>query len=170
MQDTQSFVTLYEQQYPRIVAYARRRLGALADAEDCAEEVFRLAWEQPTTPSVGWLFVTARNITYALHRADLRVADLAARLAAESATTVPDEDQGVLAALDQLPEGERELLMAFYWDDLGGTACAALLGCSVGAVWVRLTRARKHLKAVLLASGARPARVGVLPQPQGDLA
>jgi len=150
MQDSRSFVALYEAQYPRVVAYARRRLGRAPDAEDCAAEVFRLAWEQDRTPSVGWLFVTARNTVYALGRARVRSTDLVSRIAAEEATdgdNAPDDD--LLDALDQLPEADQELLKAFYWDDLSGGQCAALLGCSTGAVWVRLHRARQALKAVL---------------------
>jgi len=81
MPQASAFVELYRQQYPRIVAYARRRLGEMADAEDCASEVFRLAWQQPTVPAVGWLFVTAKNLVYAQYRASARSADLASRLA-----------------------------------------------------------------------------------------
>jgi DNA-directed RNA polymerase specialized sigma24 family protein len=37
------FVTLYTCEYPRIVAYARRRTGDPQSAEDVAAEVFRIA-------------------------------------------------------------------------------------------------------------------------------
>lgn len=146
MQD-KDFINLYEVQYPRVVAYARRRLGPLPDAEDCAAEVFRLAWEQETTPSVGWLFVTARNITFALQHSRTRLSDLCSRIAVEQETTVSAETLGVLEAMDQLPEPDRELLMAYYWDDLSGAQCAALLGCTTAAVWVRLHRARTHIRS-----------------------
>ena len=153
MRDTAAFTELYEAQHPRVVAYARRRLGALDEAEDCAAEVFRLAWEHDSTPSVGWLFVTARNIVYALHRSSLRLSELAARVAREESTRVADDEIGLLDALDELSENDRELLMAFYWDDLTGAQCAQLLGCSTPAVWVRLHRARRALKDVLLKEG-----------------
>ena len=168
MQDAQTFVDLYEAQYPRVVAYARRRLGGLADAEDCAAEVFRLAWEQAATPSVGWLFVTARNLAYAHHRSGARLSELVRRIAAEEGSTPPGEaDLGVYEALDQLPESARELLMAYYWDRLPGTECAELLGCTLPAVWVRLHRARQGLKAILLGTGAAPARAPIhIPSPQ----
>ena len=155
MQDNTAFIELYQAQYPRVVAYARRRLGTLADAEDCAGEVFRLAWESDSTPSVGWLFVTARNIVYSLRRSSLRLSELAVRVAREESTKVTDGDVGVLDALDELPEADRELLMAYYWDDLTGAQCAQLLGCSAPAVWVRLHRARRALKEILLKQGVR---------------
>lgn len=61
-----------------------------------------------------------------------------------------DEARGrLLVALDRLPSEQRELLMAYYWDELKGADCAALAGCSVGAVWVRLHRARAALRLEL---------------------
>jgi len=152
MQDT-AFVELYEQQYPRVAAYARRRLGSMPDAEDCAAEVFRLAWEHDGPVSVGWLFVTARNIVYATGRSNRRLSELCSRIAVEEGTKVSSEDLGVLEALDSLSETDREILMAYYWDDLSGAQCAVLMGCSSAAVWVRLHRARQALKTVLEKQG-----------------
>ncbi|MDR2930978.1 MAG: sigma-70 family RNA polymerase sigma factor [Propionibacteriaceae bacterium] len=154
MQNAAEFVKLYEAQYPRVTSYARRRVGRLADAEDCAAEVFRLAWERPSTPDVGWLFVTAKNIIYASHRADVRFVDLSRRLANEAdldrSDPVADHDRSaMLEALDRLPPDDREILMAFYWDDLSGAECARLLGCSTAAIWVRLHRARRQLRTIL---------------------
>ncbi|MDR2975106.1 MAG: sigma-70 family RNA polymerase sigma factor [Propionibacteriaceae bacterium] len=162
MQCTQAFVQLYGEQYPRVVAYARRRLGSVADAEDCAAEVFRLAWEHDGTVSVGWLFVTARNLVFAARRSALRVTELSRRIAAEEAANGASEAGSgqneaalqITEALDTLSGDDRELLIAFYWDGLSGAECAALLGCSTGAVWVRLHRARRCLKAALLAQEA----------------
>ena len=154
MQDS-TFVELFEKQYPRVVAYARRRLGSMPDAEDCAAEVFRLAWEQDSLPSVGWLFVTARNIVYAVNRSHQRLSELCSRMAVEEGCGITPEDIGVLEAMDSLSETDREILMAYYWDDLSGAQCAKLMGCSSAAVWVRLHRARQSLKAILEKQGIR---------------
>jgi len=167
MQDT-AFVDLYQAQYPRVVAYARRRLGSLPDAEDCAAEVFKLAWEQESLPSVGWLFVTARNITYALRRSNNRLSALCSRIAVEEGTRIEQESLGVLEAMDELNESDREVLMAHYWDGLTGAQCAQLIGCSTGAVWVRLHRARQALKTVLLRQGVRPRASVSDPAWQGE--
>jgi len=172
VQDTGAFVDLYAGQYPRIVAYAQRRLGTPEEAEDCAAEVFRLAWEQPATPGVGWLFVTAKNLVYARCRQRRRQSGLIDRLGRDGAAG-PSEDTGqaVRAALGRLEESQRELLMAFYWDDLPGARCAELLGCSTAAVWVRLHRARRALRAVLLADEVAPPTVAAvaIPTYQGEL-
>lgn len=147
------FVTVYTREYPRIVAYARRRTGDLQSAEDIAVEVFRIAWEQLASggaPSTGWLFVTARNLLHTHHRLALHTGRLRHKLEQEREREA-DEFRGepverMLDALDRLPAEQRELLMAHYWDDLSGADCAALVGCSVGAVWVRLHRARAALR------------------------
>ena len=112
MQDGTAFIELYQAQYPRVVANARRRLGTLSDAEDCAAEVFRLAWERDAAPSVGWVFVTARNIVYALRRSSLRLSELVVRIAREENMKVVGNPTGLLDALDRLPEADRELLVA----------------------------------------------------------
>ncbi|MCL2317089.1 MAG: RNA polymerase sigma factor [Actinomycetia bacterium] len=151
MHDTQAFVDLYAEQYPRVLAYAWRRLGTRADAEDCAAEVFRLAWQRDEPPGVGWLFVTARNLVYAEHRSRRRLTETADRLAREEPQARPDPaGRAVMAGLERLSETQRELLMAFYWDGLSGAECARLAGCSVPALWVRLHRARAALKTVLV--------------------
>jgi len=165
MQDS-AFIELFEQQYPRVVAYARRRLGSMPDAEDCAAEVFRLAWEQDSLPSVGWLFVTARNIVYAANRSHQRLSQLCFRIAVEEGTEVTGEDLGVLEAMDSLSDTDREILMAYYWDDLSGAQCATVMGCSTAAVWVRLHRARQGLKAVLEKQGIRGSVRPVVGEPR----
>lgn len=151
MDDARAFVNLYQEEYPRVVSYARRRLGNLADAEDTAAEVFRLAWEKSAPVSVGWLYVTAKNIVWSRQRSEVRSSQLLARIASETseASDPTTEDHDLLQALGTLSDDDRELLMARYWDDLSGAQCAQLMGCSTATVFVRLSRARKVLKRVL---------------------
>jgi RNA polymerase sigma-70 factor (ECF subfamily) len=148
------FSVLYQQQHPRVVAFARRRLSGDGAAEDCAAEVFRIAWERVVAgepvPTAGWLFVTARHVLANGYRADARALETRRRFGDELEIQArellsPDVDpvaERVVAALERLPGDQRELLIARYWDDLTGAELAALVGCSVGAVWVRLHRAR----------------------------
>jgi len=152
--ENSDFVALYQQQYPRIVAYAQRRVGNTADAEDIAAEVFRLAWERLELPSIGWLFVTARNTVMAYNRKARQSDAIRDRIGGELAVNGLSSPQSVQAerirdGLILMDEPERELLMAVYWDDLSGAQCAQLLGCSIGAVWVRLHRSRQNLKSIL---------------------
>jgi RNA polymerase sigma-70 factor (ECF subfamily) len=148
------FVALYHEQYGRVVAYAKRRLGNTEAAEDCAAEVFRIAWEHADqgVPDAGWLFVTARNTILHQQRSNVRTEALRQAAAADHSRRQDlqaDEVEQVARvrlALDELPDDQRELLMAHYLDGLSGAECGALLGCSAGAVWVRLHRARSALR------------------------
>jgi RNA polymerase sigma factor (sigma-70 family) len=58
--------------------------------------------------------------------------------------------QTVLDAINELPLKDRDATLLFYYDQLSLQEIAALLDVSVGAVKVRLHRARQRLKARLL--------------------
>jgi RNA polymerase sigma-70 factor (ECF subfamily) len=162
---------LFRGQYPRVQAYLLRRVAEPETARDLSAEVFRLAWERALRgelPGAPWLFVTARNLLANSNRAlarwnraqDALVGELtrdrnqpdAAAAPAIGAGAAADLEERVEQALAALPQAQRELLAAHYWDGLSGAECAALLGCSIPAVWMRLTRARAAFKAIYLAS------------------
>ncbi|MFT4294389.1 MAG: RNA polymerase sigma factor [Micropruina sp.] len=150
-----AFVAVYTRDHPRLVGFVLRRTGDRGVAEDVAAEVFRIAWERidEAVPTSPWLFVTARNLTMAHHRAAQRSAAVRQRLIDAGLGRSDDADGGrserIGEALEALPAQQRELLTAHYWDGLSGAECAALAGCSVGAVWVRLHRARAALRIEL---------------------
>jgi RNA polymerase sigma-70 factor (ECF subfamily) len=161
------FARLYAEQYPKVLAYLRRRCAERADAEDLAAETFRIAWQYTATsgvPTAPWLMVTARNTLANQVRARGRQAELARRVASEEsrvatpgaapASVTPGAASGAdaasdatAAAMDAIGEVHREALALHYWDQLSGSECAALLGCSTGAFWVRLHRARAAFRA-----------------------
>jgi RNA polymerase sigma-70 factor (ECF subfamily) len=158
---------MYAEQYPRVRAYLRRRLFASSEADDVAAEVFRIAWQQSLSdgvPHPGWVMVTARNALANHLRAQDRRGDLAGRLASEFTRSAmpgaapqssePGASSGVeaasdatLAALDAIGQAHREVLALHYWDQLSGAECAAVLGCSIRAFYVRLHRARNAFRA-----------------------
>jgi len=157
------FTGLYLDHYARVVAYAERRLGDRAAAEDCAAEVFRIAWQKtadgqgfaeddsrPGVPAPGWLFAAARHVVLHHRRALARSLALSERLVQARrighGDPLADQDERLIAALERLPDDQRELLLAYYWDGLNGTECGVLFGCSAGAVRVRLHRARAALR------------------------
>lgn len=150
--DRARFVTVYTRDHPRLVAFVLRRTGDRNVADDITAEVFRIAWERiaEAVPTSSWLFVTARNLTMAHHRATRRSALVRQRLvdAGDSRSVQPAGAavEQLIEALDRLPSEQRDLLIARYWDDLSGAECAALAGCSVGAIWVRIHRARAALR------------------------
>jgi RNA polymerase sigma-70 factor (ECF subfamily) len=149
-----------------------RMLRNPADAEDATQDVFlrafsRLHQYRPNQPFGAWLHGIARNRCLDVIRSRRPVAEVGA-IERASATAMAGEDvetaaiahltsERVRAALDQLTERERSLLILRYWEDLPTEAVARYLAMSEGAVRVALLRARRSLAAALggLALGER---------------
>jgi RNA polymerase sigma-70 factor (ECF subfamily) len=74
---------------------------------------------------------------------ELSVADVADGVAERAA---------VLTALAQLSDGDRELLTLVAWHGLAPAHAARVLGCSTATYYVRLHRARRHLKDAMTAA------------------
>lgn len=59
------------------------------------------------------------------------------------------EAHDVLAAVDQLPEEQKSLLLLVGVEDFSYDEAARILGLPVGTVMSRLSRARKRLRSIL---------------------
>jgi len=59
----------------------------------------------------------------------------------------------VADAIEALPNGEREALLLFAWEDLSYQGVAEALELPVGTVRSRLNRARAHLRELLEPGG-----------------
>jgi RNA polymerase sigma-70 factor (ECF subfamily) len=172
----QRFDQLWQDHAPAVVRYARRHV--LPDeVEDVVAETFVVAWRRLNeVPPYGlpWLLGVARNISANVRRGGRRREVLSDRLFADldDRPMWPETggDDTVTAALHRLSDADRELLTLIAWEGLSHAEAAEALGCSRGALKVRLHRAR-HRFAVLLGAGATdPAgTVAVLPlsQPGG---
>lgn len=148
-------IALFEQFSPRVYAYARRH-GDRQDARDVVADVFVVAWrrrDDVPDAALPWLLVVARNVLGNRRRADRRRARLTDamttldRLArpATSADESVEERKSLLAAAAGLTEREREALLLVAWDGLSNRDAARVLGCSLRAFEVRLSRARARL-------------------------
>ena len=147
------FRTLYEAHYGSVLAYALRRVDR-AVAEDVVADTFLTAWrrvgELPEDP-LPWLLGVARRVL-ANHRRGVGRQDAATgRLAIlhrqheeDPAEDVADRAE-VVSAFRRLPQRDREVLALIAWEGLSADRAAAALGCSIGAFWVRLHRARSRL-------------------------
>jgi RNA polymerase sigma-70 factor, ECF subfamily len=173
----QRFDQLWRDHAPAVVRYARRHV--LSDeVEDVVAETFVVAWRRlEEVPPYGlpWLFGVARNISANTRRGRRRQEALSGRIAADldDGPDWPgtDGDDAVTAALHRLSDADRELLTLIAWDGLSHTEAAEALGCSRGALKVRLHRARSRFAALLGSDTAdSPAVVTArtsCPQPGG---
>jgi RNA polymerase sigma-70 factor, ECF subfamily len=154
------FDACFRAHYADVLAYALRRLGDRATADDVASEAFVVAWRHraalPDEP-LAWLIGIARNVTLNERRAERRRTRLETRLGTERVSPAGDpaeivsERTAILAALGRLSEPDREALMLAAWEGLRRDHAAAVLGCSKKAYAIRLYRARRRLAKHLAA-------------------
>jgi RNA polymerase sigma-70 factor, ECF subfamily len=153
---------------PRLVAdhaavlyrYAYRLTGSVADAEDLTQQTFLIAHQKLSqlrepAGARGWLFAVLRRAYLKSQRTTRRLPLAGSAFEIES---VPDEivdelivDRELLqAAIDELPDPYKLVLMSFYFEDLSYREIAAQFDLPVGTVMSRLSRAKSHLRCRLL--------------------
>ncbi len=165
------FRSFFQEHYEAVLAYALRRIGSEA-AEDLVAETFLIAWRRydsiPEDP-LPWLYTVARNLILNHRRGTVRRDVFLAALKDESSgeRSDPGEELAtrseILAAFKGLSPRDRETLALVAWEGLSAQRAAKVLGCSVGAFWVRLHRARRRLSRELEGIGSRSATSIVLP-------
>lgn len=158
------FEALYVANYHSILGYALRRLGA-GDAADVVAETFLTTWRRlPEVPAGDearlWLYGTARRVIANQERSRRRRLRLAARLIGHTdrESAAPDPPGEAAAALAALAPLEREAILLTIWEGLSPAEVARVVGCSPGAVRVRLHRARRKIARELEASRDRRPR------------
>ncbi len=148
----EDFRRLFADYNRHVLAYALRRTGQRADAEDVVAGTFAVAWRRfADAPAeelqLAWLYAIAARVLANQRRSLRRVAALWSRL--RELPEPPPGDRGefadVLAALRALRPGDQEILRLAAWEGLSGTELAVALGCSENAASIRLHRARRRL-------------------------
>jgi RNA polymerase sigma-70 factor (ECF subfamily) len=141
----------------RRYAYALRRDHAAADdlVQDTLERAL-LHWSSRRSDGDlrAWLFTILRNHHVGSHRQAQRRGTVVAIDEAD----LPDSASGpeavveahdVLAALDQLPEEQKSLLLLVGVEDFSYGEAARILDVPIGTVMSRLSRARKRLRSIV---------------------
>lgn len=144
------------------------RRATHADAEDALSEVMMTAWrrldEVPEGAALPWSYGVARRVLANQRRASRRQLRLVGRLEGDPSQHrfEPDPaDEGLdpelEAALLSLKEDDRELIRLWAWERLEPREIAPVLGVSVNAATIRLSRARKRMTAALDRQDSRVA-------------
>lgn len=146
---------------PRLLSLAGRMLGDAAEAEDVAQEAFLRIWKQASRWRPGearfdtWLHRVALNLCYDRLR---RRRELAFADPPDRADDGPGPDRGLLAAdtgrrvgaaLQSLPDRQREAIVLCHYQELGNIEAAAVMGVSVEALESLLGRGRRALRVAL---------------------
>lgn len=166
--DPRAFAPLYERYVDLVYRYCLRRLGHRERAADATSLVFSRAIgalqhftpERRRTGSTfrSWLLTIARNVVIDDARAhrptnQLDDAGIGATLrdtapSPEERAIAADERDRIEAALDQLPDRQRQIV-ELRLIGLRGAEIAAVLGMSVGAVKTAHFRAYARLRDLL---------------------
>jgi RNA polymerase sigma-70 factor (ECF subfamily) len=137
------------------------RMVAGADAEDVAQEAFvrahnALGGFREGAPFRPWLLRIVVNLGHNAVRARGRQERVIARVPAASPASgaddtviLNDERRRLLDALRTLPERDRTVLTCRYLEGLSEAETGAVLGCRIGTVKSRTSRALDRLRAVI---------------------
>ncbi len=136
---------------PSLRAFAISLSGNGDRADDLVQETLLRALAnidsfQPGSNLPAWLFTILRN----LFRSD----SYAKTLKTQPAQNAHLEFEEFRAALDKLPQDQREALILVGASGFSYEDAAAICGCAVGTIKSRVNRARSKLSALLYVDGA----------------
>lgn len=152
------FRRLYEEHHREVLSYFLRRVDRDM-AYDATEDVFVIAWRRLDSIPQGeselpWLYSVSKGVLANQRRKVMRFGRLLGRLRDQRPATTPspehqviksEEHRAVLVALATLSERDQEVLRLAVWEELPHAEIGEILGCSRGAVDVRVHRATRRL-------------------------
>ncbi|MHC2104313.1 sigma-70 family RNA polymerase sigma factor [Methylobacterium sp. CM6246] len=144
---------------PRLRRFALVRTAAAAQADDLVQATLLKAWEhrfrfEDGTNLIAWLFTILRNTHLNQSQRMRREIEDVDGAIAGTLSSAPDQEHRIAlselqGALETLPEDQRETLLLVTVDGLRHEEAAAILGCQVGTVKSRVSRARERLATAL---------------------
>lgn len=147
--------------YQPVYRYAFRLTGSAADAEDLVQETFLMAYAhrdqlRDEAKAQAWLFGILRGCVgkYFRRRRPTLAGNLELDLdrLPEAPPDEPIDQQQLQAALLELTEDFRTVLLMFYFEELSYQEIATALNLPIGTVMSRLARAKTHLRRRISAS------------------
>lgn len=168
-QDPVALGELFSRYVRDVHAFAVRRTGSYATADDTVQSTFVSAWRQFVRGDPGpldrnsaraWLITIAHNELRNTVRARRRLTRFVAGQPipghqpdhADAVAARVDSERRIAevrAALGKLPKHERETIELVYWAGLSIAEAATTLGVATGTVKARLSRARRRLPALI---------------------
>jgi RNA polymerase sigma-70 factor (ECF subfamily) len=151
--DSKAFERLYGLHHGRVYALALRLCGDKHWAEDLAQDAFVRAWQKldsfkGDSKFSTWLYrVTANLVISNLRRSKAKFEEDLDNHAELKETSPPiDIDGDIEKALQQLPDGARNVLVLYSIEGYTHEEIAATLNIAVGTSKAQLHRARNTLK------------------------
>jgi len=164
--DPEAFEAFYRRHVEAVMRFMARRVDDPHTVADLVAEVFIAVLDSAHTyraglgSELGWLYGVARNTLSAERRRAANELRLAGKIGGRRLLDVDDLSRmeerldaesparRALAAMGELPDGERAVLELVVVDQLSVPEAAAALGIRQGTARVRLHRARRALRHV----------------------
>lgn len=150
---------------PRLRRYARALVGERSVADDLVQDTLERAWARHGQWRADgelrtWLFAIMHNLRMDQLRKprlecvplDEDVAEVPVRASQSDRMELAD----LAAALAQLPEEQRAVLLLVTLEDMRYADVASTLGIAVGTVMSRLSRGRERLRQILAGEAPSP--------------
>ena len=162
--DERAFAALVDEHGPALIRFAQSVLGTLPDAEDAVQETLLKLWEnaadwRPEARLTTWLHTVCYNGSLDRIRRRRALVGLAEIEDREDEALQPDGEllrgeavAGVRAAIQSLPHRQRTALILFHFQELSQAEAAAVMALSGHAFESLLARARRTLRARLVAA------------------
>jgi RNA polymerase sigma-70 factor (ECF subfamily) len=149
---------VYERYGRAMYSVALSILGDRELAADCVQQAFVKAWRAAASFDAQrelrpWLATITRRVAIDIYRREARSRAEVREAVDTAVVAVPFERTWeafeVRAALDALPEDEREVVRLSHFEELPHSEIAAKLGVPVGTVKSRSHRAHRRLASLL---------------------
>ncbi len=170
--DLRAFEQLVKRYQGPVYSFCRRMTRSNEDAEDVAQETFVRVFRsldrlKPRAKFSTWLYTVARNLCLNLLRDQARRQTQPLEVATgkkphSQRGEVADENYrpdtiaarheisaALCEVLEELSVAHREIIVLREFDGLDYHEIATVLGCRVGTVKSRISRARQHLQELL---------------------
>jgi RNA polymerase sigma-70 factor, ECF subfamily len=156
---TAEFCELLQTCIPHVRAYARSLTRNTDAADDLVQDTLVRAWSARTQFTMGtnfkaWVFTILRNRFLDQRRRDREVRERLDDIPDEKRVVSPSQEivvqfDDMARAFWRLSAHHREILMLVGANGLSYEEAAVVIGCAVGTVRSRLSRARSELQALL---------------------
>ncbi len=158
--DESAFVELVERYSPRLRYFLRKILASADSAEDALQDVWvdvlrHLPRLEDPLALRAWLYRIARDRAFGRLRKARRVEVPLDELQAVDPATAEENDFSaedaarIHAALDGLPEEQREVLVLRFLEEMSYDEIARVLGCQLGTVRSRIHYGKQALRRLL---------------------
>jgi RNA polymerase sigma-70 factor (ECF subfamily) len=156
--DPEAFAVLYRRYYDGIASYVFHRLGDPHTTEDVVSDVFLAAigalrrFQYRGVPLKAWLYRIATNaVNRRLKRNPRRPRETPLEEEPAIGAAADDRDgEAARAAMLSLSPKFQTVLSLHYLEGMSVEEAASVIGCRVGTVKSRLSRARNALRQELL--------------------